>query len=121
MRAPSNLQPPPTRQPTPQFSCVRSIADFSKLIDEFLSRIENALYTPYTVSRAQKDYESIVVALAVVQKGMEEKDMLHVSDKDQGETVESLLTKAVTEKGKVDEEFQRISTAAAAAARLQLP
>lgn len=83
---------------------------------------EGALHTPYDLAKAQKDYEQIAVALAIIEKGMEERDMLNVSDKDMvkapklgGVTLEELHRRAVLHKSAVDSEFQKISSAASAA------
>lgn len=83
---------------------------------------EGALHTPYDLAKAQKDYEQIAVALAIIEKGMEERDMLNVSDKDMvkgsnlgGVALEELHQRAVLHKSAVDSEFQKISSAASTA------
>eukprot|EP00177_Eucheuma_denticulatum_P001089 GFKZ01001984.1.p2 GENE.GFKZ01001984.1~~GFKZ01001984.1.p2 ORF type:complete len:147 (+),score=40.36 GFKZ01001984.1:101-541(+) len=119
----------------------RSILDLRKLIEDFLDRIENALYDRYELSKAQKDYEKIVMALDIIEKSMADHDMLNVSDTDlvksssqpnvsrdmldvgqgdvkQGEmaaNLEELYQRAVAEKFKVDAEFDKIGVATSAA------
>lgn len=112
-----------------------------KLIEDFLDRIENALYDHYELSKAQKDYEKIVMALDIIEKSMADHDMLNVSDKDlvkssshpnitrdmldvaQGHAkhaklapnLEELYQRAVAEKFSVDAEFDKIGIATSAA------
>lgn len=102
---------------------------------------DNALFDHYELSRAQKDYEKIVLALDIIEKSMADHDMLNVSDKDlvkssahpsvdrdmmdvtQGNvkegkvapTLEELYQRAVGEKFSVDAEFDKIGIAASAA------
>lgn len=77
------------------------------------------MHTPYDLAKAQKDYEQIAMALAIIEKSMEERDMLNVSDKDVvvigGVTLEELHQRAVLHKSTVDAEFQKIATAASLA------
>lgn len=106
--------------------------DLRRLIDDFLTKVENALYTPYDLIQAQKDYEQIVYALDVIEKSMSERDMLNVTDKDllikqptsqqpqpqqqqQPVTLEQLHQRAVVYKSTVDADFQKIAAAASVA------
>lgn len=119
---PEQPQPPlPKPQPISSVS-IRSIADLEKLIEDFLRNIEGALHTPYELASAQKDYEMIIVALAKVERGMEERNMLHVTEMDKmrvndenGQTADQLLQRALVEKTNADTDFQKIATAASAA------
>lgn len=69
------------------------------------------------------------MALAIIEKGMEDRDMLNVCDTDvvnaskQGGTgLDELLQSAVSQKSTVDAEFQKVATAAdAALAMIQNP
>jgi len=80
------------------------------------------LHTPYDLATAQKDYEMIAVALAKVEKGMEDRNMLFVTDKDMmsssnsgGQSPDELLQRALAQKTSVDTDFQKIATAASTA------
>lgn len=83
---------------------------------------EGSLHTPYELSKARKDYEAIAVAIKIIEKSMEDRDMLNVSDQDVavstksgGKGLDELVQRAVSQKSMVDAEFQKVAAAADAA------
>ncbi|CAN8072643.1 unnamed protein product [Agarophyton chilense] len=122
-RPSTNLSAIPPRYHSQVTIIVGLISDLKKAIDDFLAKIENALHVPYDAARARKDFETISSMLVNLEKVMEERDILHMRDRDyigpgkpNGSTIDELVDKAMTQKTTVDAEFHKLTSAAAAAA-----
>lgn len=95
---------------------------FSRLTTYISVSSDSALYVPYDAARARQDFETINAMILNLGKIMEERDILHMRERDfigpgkpNGSTVEELMDRAMKQKNEVDAQFHKLTSAAASA------